>query len=54
VLQSTTPNFNAAAPLVVNEQFVLMRTSVPLARRVLVNSAGTFRVRSTPTNAGLL
>jgi type IV fimbrial biogenesis protein FimT len=54
VLQSATPNFNAASPLVANEQFVLMRTSVPLARRVLVNSAGTFRVRSTPTSAGML
>jgi prepilin-type N-terminal cleavage/methylation domain-containing protein len=53
VLQSLTPNFNAAAPLTVNEQFVLARTTVPLARRVLVNSAGTFRVRSTPTNTGL-
>jgi type IV fimbrial biogenesis protein FimT len=54
VLQSATTNFNAAAPLVANDQFVLRRTRVPLARRVLVNSAGTFRVRSTPTNTGLL
>jgi prepilin-type N-terminal cleavage/methylation domain-containing protein len=53
VLQSATPNFNAAAPLAVNEQFVLARSTVPLARRVLVNSAGTFRVRSTPTSGGL-
>jgi prepilin-type N-terminal cleavage/methylation domain-containing protein len=54
VFQSTTANFDAAMPLTTNDQFVLSRTSVSLARRVLVNSAGTFRVRSTPLNTGVL
>ncbi len=54
VYQSATANFDAAQPLTASHQFVLRRTSVSLARRVLVNSAGTFRVRSTPLNSGVL
>jgi len=54
VYQSATPSFDAVQPLAASHQFVLRRTSVPLARRVLVTSAGTFRVRSTPLNSGVL
>ncbi len=54
VYQSATPNFDGAQPLAASHQFVLSRTSVNLARRVLVTSAGTFRVRSTPLNTGVL
>ncbi len=53
VLQSATANFNGVAPLAQSAQFVLRRGSVNHARRVLVTGAGTFRVRSTPTNTGI-
>ncbi len=52
VFHSTTANFDAAMPLTTSDRIVLSRPGMVITRNVLVNSAGTFPVRSIGPDAG--